>query len=150
MPRRWRRLLGLTGVLMLVFGLPQTQPAVADRDQTMPLMGPARGDELHVMTFNLRFASDEQPHSWPQRRPVMAELFRLEQPTLISTQEGLYPQLRDIDDDLPDHYAWVGEGRLGGSRDEFMAIFFDTRRLEPVEFDHFWLSDTPEVVGSNT
>ena len=31
-----------------------------------------------------------------------------------------------------------------------MAVFFDARRLVPREFDHFWLSDTPAVVGSAT
>jgi endonuclease/exonuclease/phosphatase family metal-dependent hydrolase len=148
MRRRARRLLGLFCVLVVGIGLPLSLPAAADRAR--PLMGPARGDELHVMSFNLRFASDKGSHSWPARRPIMADLFRLEQPTIIGTQEGLYGQLRDIRADLPDYYDWIGEGRKGGSRDEFMAIFFDTRRLEPVAFDHFWLSDTPEVVGSDT
>ena len=103
---------------------------------------------LHVMAFNLRYASDTTPHSWAERRPVMAELLRREQPTVIGTQEGLYGQLKDIHDDLPDRYDWIGVGREGGSRGEFMAVHYDTRRLEPLEFDHFWLSDTPNVVGS--
>jgi endonuclease/exonuclease/phosphatase family metal-dependent hydrolase len=148
-----RRLLGLVGVLVVGSTLPVTRPtrsASAPRERATPLIGPARGDELHVMSFNLRFASETRPHSWSQRRPVMAELLGREQPTLMGTQEGLYGQLRDLAADLPDHYDWIGEGRLGGSRDEFMAIFFDTRRLEPVEYDHFWLSDTPNVIGSNT
>lgn len=150
MPGRGRRLLGLVCVLVLGVGLPLSVPAAADRHRAGPLMGPARGDELHVMSFNLRFASERRPHSWPERRPVMADLLRREQPTVLSTQEGLYGQLRDIAADLPGYYDWIGEGRLGGSRGEFMAVFFDTRRLEPVEFDHFWLSDTPNVVASNT
>src|SRR2546427_4660526 len=103
------------------------------------VIGPARGGALHVMSFNLRFASDGGPGSWAVRRPVMVELFRVERPTVIGTQEGLYRQLRDIDDDLPDHYDWIGLGRAGGSRDEFAAIFYDRHRLAPVAFDHFWL-----------
>jgi endonuclease/exonuclease/phosphatase family metal-dependent hydrolase len=39
---------------------------------------------------------------------------------------------------------------MRGSHDESMAVFYDTRRLTPVEYDHFWLSDTPELIGSNT
>ena len=31
-----------------------------------------------------------------------------------------------------------------------MAVFYRTARLEPLAFDHFWLSDTPEVIGSKT
>lgn len=150
MRRRWGRLLGLICVLVIGSGLPLAQPMAAARDRGAPLLGPARGDDLHVMSFNLRFASEEGPHTWSQRRPVMAALLRLEQPTILGTQEGFYGQLRDIAADLPDRYDWIGEGRKGGSRDEFAAIFFDTDRLEPVAYDHFWLSDTPDVVGSNT
>ncbi len=111
---------------------------------------PVDGSQLHAMTFNLRYASDTAPNSWPQRRPVMRELLRRAAPHLLGTQEGLYGQLRDIAADLGPHYDWLGTGRAGGSRDEFMAVFYDTRRLEPLEYDHFWLSDTPYVIGSNT
>ena len=31
-----------------------------------------------------------------------------------------------------------------------MAVFFRKERLEPLAFDHFWLSDTPNVIGSST
>lgn len=70
-------------------------------------------------------------------------------PDLVGTQEGLYHQLKDLAADLPD-YAWIGAGRDGGSRGEFMAIFYRTARFEPLEYDHFWLSDTPNVIGSST
>lgn len=124
-----------------------TAPAAAEGGER-PVIGPARGDSLHVMAFNLRYASDTTPNSWAERRPVMAELLRREQPTVIGTQEGLYGQLKDIHQDLPDRYDWIGVGREGGSRGEFMAVYYDTQRLAPLEFDHFWLSDTPNVIGS--
>ncbi|MFE9006316.1 endonuclease/exonuclease/phosphatase family protein [Streptomyces sp. NPDC007875] len=111
---------------------------------------PADGPRLAAMTFNLRYAGDSEPNSWGRRRPVMRELLRRARPHLLGTQEGLYGQLRDIAHDLGQRYAWIGTGRMGGSRDEFMAVFYDTGRLEPVEYDHFWLSDTPNVIGSNT
>jgi len=105
-------------------------------------------DALNVMTFNLRFASERHPHSWAERRPAMAALLRSESPHLIGTQEGLYQQLRDIEQDLGPRYAWIGTGRDGGSRGEFTAIFYDTSRLAPLEYDHFWLSATPDRIGS--
>lgn len=124
---------------------------------TVPLMGtlPASAAKpshrrLDVMTFNLRFASTSEPNSWAARRPVMRRLLRREAPTLIGTQEGLYQQLRDIHADLGPHYDWIGTGREGGSHDESTAVFYDTRRLAPVEHDTLWLSDTPRVIGSNT
>ncbi|GHI09641.1 endonuclease [Streptomyces cellostaticus] len=102
------------------------------------------------MSFNLRFASTAEPHSWTVRRPVMRALLHRERPHVIGTQEGLYQQLRDIDGDLGPHYDWIGTGRAGGSRGESAAIFYDTRRLSPAEHFTFWLSGTPEVMGSNT
>jgi endonuclease/exonuclease/phosphatase family metal-dependent hydrolase len=103
---------------------------------------------LDVMTFNLRYASASAPHSWAERRPVIRKLLRGEAPHLIGTQEGLYHQLRDIEQDLGAGYAWIGTGREGGSRGEFAAIFYDTARLTPLEYDHFWLSETPSTIGS--
>lgn len=105
--------------------------------------------DLKVMTFNLRFASAQPPHAWPDRRPVMKRLLEKETPDVIGTQEGLFDQLNDLAADLP-AYAWIGLGRDGGSRGEFMAIFYRRDRFEAVAFDHFWLSDTPELIGSKT
>ena len=105
--------------------------------------------QLRVMTYNLRYASTKPPNAWLVRRPVARQLIHHEAPDLIGTQEGLYRQLKDLSNDLPG-YDWVGLGRDGGSRGEFMAVFFLRERFEPLAFDHFWLSDTPEVVGSAT
>ncbi|MHB1001037.1 MAG: endonuclease/exonuclease/phosphatase family protein [Armatimonadota bacterium] len=104
---------------------------------------------MRVMTFNLKFATPKPPNSWSQRRPVTAELIQMVAPDIFGTQEGLYAQIRDIQSDCSE-YDWVGLGREGGSRSEFCAIFYLRDRFEPLEFDHFWLSDTPDVVGSRT
>lgn len=111
--------------------------------------GLASADALTVMTYNLRYASPNPPNAWPTRRPLMAQLIRQIAPDLFGTQEGLYGQLKDLAADLPE-YDWIGLGRDGGSRGEFMAVFFRKARLEPLAYDHFWLSDTPEVIGSST
>jgi endonuclease/exonuclease/phosphatase family metal-dependent hydrolase len=101
------------------------------------------------MTYNLRYASPNPPNAWPQRRPLMRELIQNISPDVMGTQEGVYEQLKDLASDLTD-YDWLGLGREGGSRGEFMAVFYRKTRLEPLAFDHFWLSDTPDVIGSTT
>ncbi len=128
--------------IVLLFGFFSTSGFAADTTAAAPL-------ELRVMTFNLRFASLQKPNAWPDRRPVMRHLIDQEAPDIMGTQEGLYAQLRDLAADLP-AYEWIGLGRAGGSRDEHCAIFFRRDRFEPVGFDHFWLSDTPNVIGSIT
>lgn len=105
--------------------------------------------KLTVMTYNLRYASATPPNAWSARRPVAKECIRASGPDVIGTQEGVYQQIKDLATDLPE-YDWIGTGRDGGSRGEFMAIFYRKDRFEPLEFDHFWLSDTPDVVGSAT
>lgn len=101
------------------------------------------------MTYNLRYADETPPNAWSQRCPLVREVIQKIAPDVLGTQEGLYPQLKDLATDLPD-YEWIGLGRDGGSRGEFMAVFYRKARLEPLAFDHFWLSDTPEVIGSTT
>jgi len=101
------------------------------------------------MTFNLRYASPTPPNAWPQRRPVMKACVERLSPDLIGTQEGVFSQLKELAADLP-AYAWIGLGRDGGSHGEFMAVFYRKERFEPLEYDHFWLSDTPNVVASST
>jgi endonuclease/exonuclease/phosphatase family metal-dependent hydrolase len=129
------------GVLTATFVLPSLASA-ADTAR-------ASASEFVIATYNLRFAGSEAPNAWPDRRPVVKALLDRYQPDLIGTQEGLYQQLKDIAADQP-AYDWIGLGRDGGSRGEFMAIFYRRDRFEPLEYDHFWLSDTPEVVASST
>lgn len=106
---------------------------------------------LRVMTFNLRYGTaSDGTNVWPNRRPLMRELLTNATPDLIGTQEGLYQQLRELAQDLPD-YQWTGVGRDDGkTKGEFMAIFYRPTRLEALSTNHFWLSGTPEVPGSTT
>ena len=110
---------------------------------------PAEIPTLCVMTYNVRYANANPGEAWTNRLPIMRELIQKISPDIFGSQEGLYLQVKDLAAALPD-YDWIGEGREGGSHGEFMAVFFRKARLEPVEFRHFWLSDTPEVIGSRT
>ncbi|WP_369215763.1 endonuclease/exonuclease/phosphatase family protein [Streptomyces flavofungini] len=150
---RFSRRTGLRAALAAAVALPVSGGALSGGPAYAAPARPrshAPEARLEVMTFNLRFASENPPHTWTQRRPVTKELLLRARPHIIGTQEGLYAQLRNIESDLGADYDWIGTGTGGGSRDEFMAVFYDVRRLVPLEYDHFWLSDTPNVIGSNT
>jgi endonuclease/exonuclease/phosphatase family metal-dependent hydrolase len=115
------------------------------------VIGEARGDRLHVISFNIRYdakAAPGTPDSWTDRRPLLAEFLDIERPTVLGIQEALYHQVKQVGNDLPEYYEWIGLGREGGGRGEFMAVYYDTRRVEPLDYDHFWLSDTPYLIGS--
>ncbi len=109
----------------------------------------ATGTPLTVMTFNIRYAHTQPPDLWPDRLPIISDLIERRRPDIIGTQEGLYHQIRELETSLP-AYAWIGTGRDGGTRGEFMAVFYRKDRLEPLESDSYWLSDFPAVAGSRT
>ncbi len=109
----------------------------------------AKDESFLVMTYNVRYGRWEGVNAWPKRRVVAKAMLEKIQPDLLGTQEGLYQQVKDLDEDLPGH-DWIGLGREGGSRGEFMAVFYRRDRFEPLAFDHYWLSETPEVIASTS
>lgn len=103
-----------------------------------------------VMTFNLRMnTSDDGENAWPYRKDKAAQVIKDHEPLLIGIQEGFHSMLVDIEAAVP-HYAIIGEGREGGKKDEYSAILYDKDKLDLIEHDQFWLSETPEVVGSSS
>lgn len=105
---------------------------------------------LKVMSFNIRCANDtDGVNAWDNRREVTAAMLEKAAPDLIGTQELLKKQGDFLVERLKG-YAWFGVDRRGGHDDEHMGIFYRTDRLKLVQSGQFWLSDTPEVVGSIT
>lgn len=47
-------------------------------------------------------------------------------------------------------FAWVGQGRCGGQKDEFCAIFYRRSRLSLVDSGHFSLSEDSEQFGQKS
>lgn len=108
---------------------------------------------LRVMSFNIRFDNpDDGYNAWPNRKELAASMIRYHQADVVGLQEALRSQLDDLAALLPG-YEWFGVARSDGSVDpdpdsEFSAILFRTDRLERVDGGTFWLSETPEEVGS--
>jgi len=118
------------------------------------LIGPAAGRNLHIMSFNVRCVvagtAPGHPDHWPDRAPLVQEFLGLEQPTLLGVQEAGFEQLAAIRSGLPACYRMIGFGREGRSVGEYSAVFYDSRRLEVLEWQQWWLSSTPDVVASRT
>lgn len=113
--------------------------------------GPAMAQApLKVMSFNIRYANENDgANAWSKRREVTAAMLEKAAPDLFGTQELLKVQGDFLAARLK-HYAWFGVDRRGGHADEHMGVFYRTDRLKLIESGQFWLSDTPEVVGSIT
>ncbi|QDP97043.1 endonuclease/exonuclease/phosphatase family protein [Microlunatus elymi] len=109
---------------------------------------------MRVVSYNLRFASENDPQPWSRRRKPMITLLTELGPDVLGTEEGLDHQLADLDAGLPASYRRVSEHRHhdDGSENaqEYSAIFYNSETVDLIDVSHAWLSDTPEVPGSRT
>lgn len=119
-----------------------------------PAIIAAHPTHLHVMSYNVRYdrraAQQGDPDYWPDRIAPLQDLLGREAPSVLGVQEALLHQLQVIAAALPSAHRMIGVGRDGGSRGEYCAIFYDASRLRLIEWDQFWLSDTPKLIGSST
>jgi endonuclease/exonuclease/phosphatase family metal-dependent hydrolase len=104
---------------------------------------------LRVISYNIRNGNaPDGDNAWPQRRARVASLLALYQPDLIGLQEVLPAQLDDLMTQLPD-FDWLGVGRDDGHHGgEHTLIGYRRTRLRVGQSNSFWLSPTPDVVGS--
>lgn len=104
---------------------------------------------LSVMTFNMRYDNPEDgQNNWRFRRERVAEVIKAQDVDVLGTQELLSNQFDDLSGLLTE-YQGVGVGRLDGAESgEYCAVFFRKDRFTLLDSGTFWLSETPEVVGS--
>ncbi|WP_230769603.1 endonuclease/exonuclease/phosphatase family protein [Sphingomonas sp. Leaf4] len=117
----------------------------------LALIAPAAdARDLTVMSFNIRYPSpDDGPDRWETRAPIAIAMIRAQDPDLIGTQELYQRQGDAIVAALP-RFRWFGRDRRGAHADEHMGIFYRGDRLRLVRSGDFWLSDTPDQVGSSS
>lgn len=108
-------------------------------------------DELHVVTFNIRYANPaDGVNRWENRIPVVRSYFAQEMPDIIGMQEVLHSQILDLQNMLPG-YSYVGTGRDDGKQGgEYSPIFYQDDVLNLIEHSQFWLSETPDIPGSRS
>jgi endonuclease/exonuclease/phosphatase family metal-dependent hydrolase len=115
-----------------------------------PAIAPA-AKPLRVMSFNIRLATPKDipsGNAWPTRRELLFKTIEAYDPDLLGTQEVLPVQGAELKERLKG-YTFVGVPRNDGKTSgEMAAVFFRTERFEKVRDGTFWLSPTPDVVGS--
>jgi endonuclease/exonuclease/phosphatase family metal-dependent hydrolase len=109
---------------------------------------PCGAETLRVMTFNVRYPEKRDgADRWELRQDTLLRTIRLKNPDVFGTQELFYIQGEHIVRNLPE-YEWFGNSRRGNREDEHMGVFYKPARLRVIEAGNFWLSETPEVPGS--
>ena len=121
---------------------------------TVPLIGPVDPPGLHVMTFNIRRRMDglawRRADRWRHRRPAARDLLTSERPALLGVQEAMPDQADDVLTALGPRYRFVGHGRGARRTGEGCPLYFDTERLELLEWDQTALSEHPHQPGSRS
>lgn len=107
--------------------------------------------KLNLVTYNIRMQTeDDGPNEWKHRREILYKSVREMAPDVMGVQEAFASQLKDLDAAFP-NYAYVGVGRDDGKEEgEHAAVFYKKDRFKMEAEGTFWLSDTPDVVASNT
>ena len=118
---------------------------------TVPALAGDTPAPLRVMTFNVRttIGVNDGREAWPKRRDLFIATIRGAHPDVMGTQELSQMQGDYVVEKLPG-YAWFGIDRKGGHSDEHMGVFYRRDRLDLLKLGNFWLSETPDVPGSNT
>lgn len=104
--------------------------------------------QVRVLTYNI-LTSDNvfSTGPWALRLPRIAQLIHAQIPDLFGVQEALPSMMDGLSAELPE-YASTGVGREDGHRQgEFSAIFYRKDRLELLQSETFWLSETPHIPG---
>ena len=106
---------------------------------------------LFVGSYNIRYKNSTdslEGNSWGNRYPVICDMINFENPDIFGTQEVLFPQLHDLLSRL-DGYSFIGVGRDDGkTKGEYSPIFYKTAKYKLLSHGTFWLSQTPQIVGS--
>ncbi len=109
----------------------------------------AVAQSVTVMSWNIRYNNpDDGVNAWPHRKDWVAEIISENKVDIAGFQEVLVGQLEDLKQRLPQMDAY-GVGRDDGqAAGEFSPIFYRRDRFEMLEKSTFWLSPTPDQIGS--
>ena len=104
-----------------------------------------------VGSYNIRYENTgdaERGNAWDVRSKAIFDLLKYEAWDIFGAQEVLVDQLHDILDNV-EGYDYIGVAREDGKEDgEFAPIFYKKDRMNCLDKGWFWISETPEVVGS--
>lgn len=106
---------------------------------------------LSIGQYNIRFDKKqdrEEGNGWDVRAPKIYSLINYKGWDIFGAQEVLYNQINDLKANI-EGYDYIGVGRDDGAKKgEFAPIFYKKERLRCIKNGNFWLSETPDSVGS--
>jgi len=105
------------------------------------------GQELKIMSYNIKYANENDgENSWSNRKDWITDQIQFYEPDVLGVQEAVKSQLNHFTESI-DNYNYVGVGREGADQGEFSAILFNRQKIEILDNDTFWLSETPNEIS---
>ena len=102
-------------------------------------------ENINIMTYNIRLDTETDGiNMWDNRKEGIVSLIKEESVDILGIQEGLPSQIEYLSKQLDD-YSMIGEGRDGGNNGEYSAIYYRNKKMDLIETETFWLSETPEI-----
>lgn len=101
---------------------------------------------IRVMSYNIRLGvAEDGPNHWNLRKGATIAMIEDLKPDVFGMQEAYDFQLDYIAQNCQD-YKIVGVGRDDGKhKGEHMAVAYNSRTLELLDWGTYWLSETPDV-----
>ncbi|MBI1938338.1 MAG: endonuclease/exonuclease/phosphatase family protein [Ignavibacteriales bacterium] len=102
---------------------------------------------INVMTYNIQQGTHYNPQSTPK---AVSEIVLKNKIDLLGSQELHIDGVKSLSA-LLSGYGWFGVGRENGKElGETGVIFYNKEMFELLEQSTFWLSETPNVIGSKS
>jgi len=113
------------------------------------MISEAMFSQIKVMTYNIRYDNaGDSVNRWSNRIQKMEMLLNNHKADIIGFQEVLHNQRNDLKKMLPG-FGQVGAGRDNGkTKGEYGPVFFRKDKFKCMGSATFWLSPTPNVIGS--
>ena len=100
---------------------------------------------FNVMTYNIRLdVASDGVNRWDNRKDLLTDQIINLNADIVGTQEGRPNQIEYLDKHLKG-FSRIGEGRDGGDKGEYTAIYYREDRFEVTLDSTFWLSETPRM-----
>lgn len=105
--------------------------------------------KLKVMSYNIRYNNPQDGiNAWPNRKARVSQIVKQHKPDIMGLQEVLQEQLEYLNHELSD-YHYIGVARDDGKQaGEYAPIFYLKDKFELQDSGTFWLSETPNQIGS--
>ena len=107
--------------------------------------------QFKTITFNIRYGTaDDGKNSWPHRKDLVFDFINKQGADFIGLQEAMLFQIEEIINHCPD-YNYIGRTRQpDGKEGEACPILYRPDRWELLSHETKWLSETPDVPGSQS